>query len=109
MKSLNIYDLLVKAVLICAVAFQFYLIHNLKSELALRPPVFAMDITAMALEAAPMGSTSEEMKEAVNKLTAAANSLSDAGYVVINTKAVIAAPAETIITKKDIEKIVESK
>lgn len=89
--------------------FSLYEISVLKDEIKSRPPIFAMDITAIAMEGAKDLKTTEERTAYVKHLEKFTHDLSDKGYLVINSGNVLAAPKDSVITFEDIKNQMDEK
>lgn len=109
MKSINSYVLYVTiSFLFILTGISLYEVNALKDEIKSRPPIFAMDITAIAIEGAKDLKTSEERTAFVKHLEKITHDLSEKGYLVINSGNVLAAPKEAVISLEDIKNMDEN-
>jgi len=91
---------------LCAALISFFLLDGYKAELSEKlrhsPPVVVVDFTEIAMNY-PEGATVEELEKLMMQTNEAVVKLQSAGYLVLDSSAVLAAPLELYLPEDVIQ------
>lgn len=77
-------------------------LEQLEEEIALRPPVIVVDMTKLAIDSVPIGSSKEDIEAHFEKAQKIIDQFKKAGFLVLPRENIISAPDDLMLTQTDL-------